>query len=253
MPSGMSLREYGKNLNGKMINARLRSMRPSKVRREKGKARSPKASLKGRLHRNRLLQGRHSLHRRRMSDPKPEARSCMTNDFLFAMMNTKSKPTWRHSIWDDADYIEGQAQRSVALLYPPNIKVVTQIHQVSGQGTCKQPTRIKASSLMMHQCAGLSCLLVANSLTKLHVHGIEFVCYKLTHDACARLSLIVTNPTEQPPWPDRLETYLSCCAGVLATLGSLHEEEHQVSGQGTYKLAKEIASTRSVDKGPVKG
>ena len=71
MPSGMSLREHGKNLNGKMINARLRSMRPSKVRREKGKARSPKASLKERLHRNRLLKDRHSLHRRRMSDPNP--------------------------------------------------------------------------------------------------------------------------------------------------------------------------------------
>ena len=28
---------------------------------------------------------------------QPEARSCMTNDFLFAMMSTKSKPTWRHS------------------------------------------------------------------------------------------------------------------------------------------------------------
>ena len=29
----------------------------------------------------------------------------MTNDFLFAMMNTKSKPTWRHSTWDDTDYM----------------------------------------------------------------------------------------------------------------------------------------------------
>ena len=36
---------------------------------------------------------------------KPEARSCMTNDFLFAMMSTKSKPTWRHSTWNDADYM----------------------------------------------------------------------------------------------------------------------------------------------------
>ena len=29
----------------------------------------------------------------------------MTNDFLFAMMNTKSKPTWRHSTWDEVDYM----------------------------------------------------------------------------------------------------------------------------------------------------
>ena len=29
----------------------------------------------------------------------------MTNDFLFAMMSTKSKPTWRHSTWDEVDYV----------------------------------------------------------------------------------------------------------------------------------------------------
>ena len=29
----------------------------------------------------------------------------MTNDFLFAMMPTKSKPTWRHSTWNGTDYM----------------------------------------------------------------------------------------------------------------------------------------------------
>ena len=29
----------------------------------------------------------------------------MTNDFLFAMMSTKSKPTWRHSSWNGTDYM----------------------------------------------------------------------------------------------------------------------------------------------------
>ena len=29
----------------------------------------------------------------------------MTSDFLFAMMNTKSKPTWRHSNWKGTDYM----------------------------------------------------------------------------------------------------------------------------------------------------
>ena len=29
----------------------------------------------------------------------------MTNDFLFAMISTKSKPTWRHSAWDGVDYV----------------------------------------------------------------------------------------------------------------------------------------------------
>ena len=36
---------------------------------------------------------------------KPEARSCMTSDFLFAMMSTKSKPAWRHSTWNGIDYM----------------------------------------------------------------------------------------------------------------------------------------------------
>ena len=37
--------------------------------------------------------------------PKPEARSCVANDYLFAMMSTKSKPTWRHSTWNGEDYV----------------------------------------------------------------------------------------------------------------------------------------------------
>ena len=36
---------------------------------------------------------------------KPDTRSCMTSDFLFAMMSTKSKPTWRHSNWNSTDYM----------------------------------------------------------------------------------------------------------------------------------------------------
>ena len=36
---------------------------------------------------------------------KRETRSCMTNDFLFAMMSTKSKPTWRHSHWNGTGYV----------------------------------------------------------------------------------------------------------------------------------------------------
>ena len=37
--------------------------------------------------------------------PKPEAHSCMTSDFLFAMMSTKSKPTWKHSNWNGTEYM----------------------------------------------------------------------------------------------------------------------------------------------------
>ena len=70
MPSGMSLLAIGKTPNGRMINGR-RSMRRLKVRKEREKAPSPRADLRGRLHRGPSLQGRHSLRRQRMSDPNP--------------------------------------------------------------------------------------------------------------------------------------------------------------------------------------
>ena len=65
----MSLLAVGKTLNGRMINGRQRSMRRLKVRKVREKGLSPRANLRGRLHRGPLLQGRHSLHRQRMSDP----------------------------------------------------------------------------------------------------------------------------------------------------------------------------------------
>ena len=71
MPNGMSRLAIGMNLNGKMINGRLRSMRRPKVRKIREKDLSPRANLKGRLRRGLSLQSRHSLHRRRMTDPNP--------------------------------------------------------------------------------------------------------------------------------------------------------------------------------------
>ena len=67
MPSGMSLLVLGKNLNGKTMNARLRSTKPLRARKERVKALSLKASLRERLRRGPLLQDQHSLHRRRMN------------------------------------------------------------------------------------------------------------------------------------------------------------------------------------------
>ena len=51
---------------------------------------------------------------------KPEACSCMTDDFLFAMMSAKSKPTWRHSIstWNGLDYM------LCAVVEPPQKKLL---------------------------------------------------------------------------------------------------------------------------------
>ena len=59
----------------------------SKGKKGKGKGSKPKGSLKARVRQDLLLQGHHSPHLRNgdRSQPKakPEARSCMTNDFLF--------------------------------------------------------------------------------------------------------------------------------------------------------------------------
>ena len=71
MPSGMSRIAIGMTQNGRMINGSQRSMRRPRLRKEKGKALSPRANLKGRLHRDLSLHGRHSLHQPRMSDPNP--------------------------------------------------------------------------------------------------------------------------------------------------------------------------------------
>ena len=78
----------------------------SKKRKEKGKDLSPKGSPRARMHHGLLHLDRHSLNRDRFQPKaKPEARSCRTNEFLFAMMYTKSKPTWRHSTWNGTDYM----------------------------------------------------------------------------------------------------------------------------------------------------
>ena len=67
-------------------------MRPRKARKEKGKDLSPKANRRGRLRRSLKAITVFTDNERSQPKTKPEARSCMTNDFLFAMMNTKSKP-----------------------------------------------------------------------------------------------------------------------------------------------------------------
>ena len=75
----------------------------------KGKGSKPKGRTKGK-NTPRSITPRHSQSSPSKGDrsqpkPKPEARSCKTNEFLFAMISTKSKPTWRHSTWNGADYM----------------------------------------------------------------------------------------------------------------------------------------------------
>ena len=81
----------------------------SKGKKGKGKGSKPKGKSKGkgapRSITPRTAQSQSSRGDRSQPKAKPEARSCMTNDFLFAVMSTKSKPTWRHSNWNGTDYM----------------------------------------------------------------------------------------------------------------------------------------------------
>ena len=73
MWSGKSPRGPMKTKNGMTINGSLRSMKRPKARKAKGEDLSQRGSLRARMLQGRLLQDRHSLHRRRETDliPKP--------------------------------------------------------------------------------------------------------------------------------------------------------------------------------------
>ena len=87
----------------------LEEYEASKGKKSKGKGSKPKGKSKGkdvpRSITPRPSQSSSSKGDRSQPKAKPEARSCMTNDFLFALMSTKCKPTWRHSIWNRIDYV----------------------------------------------------------------------------------------------------------------------------------------------------
>ena len=81
----------------------------SKGKKGKGQGSKPKGKSKAknapRSTTPKPSQSSPSKGNRSQPNPKPEARSGMTNDFLFAMMSTKSKPTWRHSTWNGTEYM----------------------------------------------------------------------------------------------------------------------------------------------------
>ena len=103
------MRTLGKKTsNGRNLHGRLKSTKLLKARKEKERSRSRKESLRARVLRDRLLQDQIKPRHLAMIDlipAKPETRSCVADDFLFAMMSTKSKPTWRHSTWNGEDYM----------------------------------------------------------------------------------------------------------------------------------------------------
>ena len=81
----------------------------SKGKKGKGKGSKPKGKSKGknapRSIAPRPSQSSSTKNERSQPKSKPEARSCVTNDFLFVMISTKSKPTWRHSTLNGMDYM----------------------------------------------------------------------------------------------------------------------------------------------------
>ena len=125
MPSGMTPHGSRKKSNGRSLHGRL-SMKLPRARKEKARGLSPRASLKERKGTPRSITPRPSQSQPSRSDrpqpkAKPEARSCMTSDFFFAMMSTKSKPTRRHSNWNGTDYVictVAEPQRKLPVFKP---------------------------------------------------------------------------------------------------------------------------------------
>ena len=90
--------------NGKTKHGRLKHTKLQRLRRGKASDRRRKGSQRERALRDLLLQD--LLRPRLLEQTKlsPEARSCVADGSLFAMMTTKSKPTWRHVTWNSADH-----------------------------------------------------------------------------------------------------------------------------------------------------
>ena len=107
MLSGMTLLSKRMS-NGRTRRGRLRSTKLQKARRQRKKLKS-KGNSKGKGPPRSVTptptQSQTPQNDRPQPKAKPEARSCMTDDFLFAMMSAKSKPTWRHSNWNGIDYM----------------------------------------------------------------------------------------------------------------------------------------------------
>ena len=79
----------------------------SKGKKGKGKRSKWKGKSKGKSTPRSMTPGPTQSQTPRTDRPqpksKPEARSCVADGFRFAMMSTKSKPTWRHATWNSAD------------------------------------------------------------------------------------------------------------------------------------------------------
>ena len=72
MPSEMNPTGMAKMMSGMTNKGSQRSMKRPRERKEKGKDLSLKGSPKVRMYRDRLLQGHHSLHLRKETDPNPK-------------------------------------------------------------------------------------------------------------------------------------------------------------------------------------
>ena len=98
--------------NGKTRQGRQRSMKRPKAKKVKGRGLSRKRDRKERALRDPSLLDplNPRLPDQTESDrpppkPKPEAKSRVADAFLFAMMATKPKPTWRRATWNSADFM----------------------------------------------------------------------------------------------------------------------------------------------------
>ena len=101
-PTGMVKMTSGMTMGSEEYEASKRKKGKGKGSKRKGKSKGKNVP---RSITPRPSQSSSSKGDRSQPKAKPEARSCMTNDFLFAMMSTTCKPTWRHSTWNGIDYM----------------------------------------------------------------------------------------------------------------------------------------------------
>ena len=132
MPSTMRTPIGRQKPNGKNKRGRVKSMKLPKVIKVKAKHRSQK-ELEGQeyseIHHCKTYSVPDSSNRQ---SPKPEARSCVADGFLLAMMTTKYKPTWRHATWNSIDYMlctrHRTAEEAPCMFFRPQHRVALYGH-----------------------------------------------------------------------------------------------------------------------------
>ena len=168
-----------------------------KARKAKARDRSRKEILRVRALRDLSLQDRLSHRLLEQTDLNlslnRKSRSRVADGFLFAMMSTKSKPTWRHATWNSSDYM-------VCTVIEPQKKLPV---FKPGKWSILPRSRIALYGHDAKSMKNLSCILTlrisANTLTAC---GLEYVCQiqsSISHDCVLDPTELVLEPGQDEP------------------------------------------------------